>query len=136
MDQRRVSHPVLGSVISRSSVHSRLTISPVFHKTVPFDPQSNPIPHATSCHQTHLLRSLRDMPEIPSSVSSRLGVCLGLLRVESRPMPFEPLTPWESRARQGFHYGMNRVLLGHVSIRIHGRRKQRLNLEDFVAKAH
>lgn len=76
------------------------------------------------------------MLEVPSSVRSRLGVCLGLLRVKSRPMPFEPPTPWESRARQGFHYGMDRVLLRHVSIRIHGRWKQRLNLEDFVAEGN
>lgn len=76
------------------------------------------------------------MLEVPSSVRSRLGVCLGLLRVKSRPMPFEPPKPWECRARQGFHYGMDRVLLRHVSIRIHGRWKQRLNLEDFVAEGN
>lgn len=76
------------------------------------------------------------MPEIPSSVSSRIRVRLRLLRVEPKPTPLELWTPWESRARQGFHYGMDRVLLRHVSIRIHGRLKQRLNLEDFVAEAH
>lgn len=76
------------------------------------------------------------MSETPSSVSSRIGVRRGLLRVDPRPTPFQLPTSGESQAWQGFHYGMNRALLRCFPVRFQGKRKQRLNPEDSVTEPH